>query len=832
MHQIIIEQRALQAEIQQYEVIKNDKKEFLARLKSENTYRQEKLEWAKQLKQKLKRERKTLLAQKSQAQSSFVRQKENKQISNFSTRLAKATSGICLTNYLNSFLELYNSQLDKNSKHKIEAVINPFPVINMKPKIQGMNSRTSSFRLDSETRFENLKITAFYYWGLNIQLVNEDRTLEEVLEELQITDESCSVFHLEDRVLDCFYNKGIQQTAQITLLLQDRGTFKKALNNIQVDSIKLQGAQKAVISNFQSIKANKSRIQKVNSYKFFFNKFPGVKSYISQIQILKEEEVRNQKQLELVMNKQEEVKEKVYEIDDMNCLIFSLLISLLILTIFSFSYLLDTKSNQFNFDFLSSMFEISQGGEFDQIETFDDFWLYMTDTFGYYILNPDQGQSPYRKFNEMVGTLQIRQLRQNLQSCKKTVNQHQNFSCYDPFYQNNDGHYETYRGFQYQSSSQLGYGIGVEGSFNTYTDGGYVVNFDRDMTQSKFQMLVNDLRKQFFTDEFTSVLIVSFASTNPGTNVWILGTLILERNIHNQLIPKQPYLSGFIPNIFYKNNILFAIQLSRLIIIFLFIVFMFYRIVIICHNQETKSQAFSKCMRYLCLEVGFMNFAIIVSVVVGFIYAINQNALKFDLQKLVNSNDPVNLELACYYYEQIRIYNSISVLFLFLRLAYILKANQRVSIIFFTFSKGFQELFAFITVQFPICIGLAFVFQVLFGDHVEQYSQFSKTLGSQIRMAQGRFSLTDFSNNEPILSAIVIVNFYFYVLFFITSLFQAIIIQQYRTVLMLVGYPQGADGDFSLADLYFWAFSWLQLFKRKQNDYEILKTNNQVTDAG
>ena len=47
-----------------------------------------------------------------------------------------------------------------------------------------MNSRTSSFRLDSETRFENLKITAFYYWGLNIQLVNEDRTLEEVLEEL------------------------------------------------------------------------------------------------------------------------------------------------------------------------------------------------------------------------------------------------------------------------------------------------------------------------------------------------------------------------------------------------------------------------------------------------------------------------------------------------------------------------------------------------------------------------------------------------------------------------------------------------------------------------
>ena len=51
-------------------------------------------------------------------------------------------------------------------------------------------------------------------------------------------------------------------------------------------------------------------------------------------------------------------------------------------------------------------------------------------------------------------------------------------------------------------------------------------------------MKVNDLRKLFFTDEFTSVLIVNFASTNPGTNVWILGTLILEKNIHNKLVPK------------------------------------------------------------------------------------------------------------------------------------------------------------------------------------------------------------------------------------------------------------------------------------------------------
>ena len=45
------------------------------------------------------------------------------------------------------------------------------------------------------------------------------------------------------------------------------------------------------------------------------------------------------------MNKKEVVEEKHYEIDDMNCLIFSLLISLLVLTVFSFTYFLDTKAS-------------------------------------------------------------------------------------------------------------------------------------------------------------------------------------------------------------------------------------------------------------------------------------------------------------------------------------------------------------------------------------------------------------------------------------------------------------------------------------------------------
>lgn len=108
------------------------------------------------------------------------------------------------------------------------------------------------------------------------------------------------------------------------------------------------------------------------------------------------------------MNKKEVVEEKHYEIDDMNCLIFSLLISLLVLTVFSFTYFLDTKASQFNFDFLNEMFEISQGGKFTEIQNFDDFWVYMTDMFGIYLFNPDYGESPYRKFNEMVGVLQIR----------------------------------------------------------------------------------------------------------------------------------------------------------------------------------------------------------------------------------------------------------------------------------------------------------------------------------------------------------------------------------------------------------------------------------------
>jgi len=49
-------------------------------------------------------------------------------------------------------------------------------------------------------------------------------------------------------------------------------------------------------------------------------------------------------------------------------------------------------------------------------------------------------------------------------------------------------------------------------------------------------------------------------------------------------------------------------------------------------------------------------------------------------------------------------------MFLFLRLSYVLKLNDRVAIIFLTYSKSFKELLPFLAIEFPLFLGFVMVF--------------------------------------------------------------------------------------------------------------------------
>ena len=68
------------------------------------------------------------------------------------------------------------------------------------------------------------------------------------------------------------------------------------------------------------------------------------------------------------------------------------------------------------------------------------------------------------------------------------------------------------------------------------------------------------------------------------------------------------------------------------------------------------------------------------------------------------------MELEADLYKKAELFLTISIMFLFLRLSYVLKLNDRIAIIFLTYSKSFKELLPFLAIEFPLFLGFVMVF--------------------------------------------------------------------------------------------------------------------------
>ena len=84
-----------------------------------------------------------------------------------------------------------------------------------------------------------------------------------------------------------------------------------------------------------------------------------------------------------------------------------------------------------------------------------------------------------------------------------------------------------------------------------------------------------------FTDEKTAALMIHFASLNPNSGVWISGNFLFERNQADELISQTPILNVFMPNIYYSNLYYVWLDILRLTLAIVIIMFYIYRFFLI-----------------------------------------------------------------------------------------------------------------------------------------------------------------------------------------------------------------------------------------------------------
>ncbi|CAD8153706.1 unnamed protein product [Paramecium octaurelia] len=817
--------KTLQGEINKLHQEIDSKKREITKLKNDNTLRLEKINWVQEKVRKMQREKKVLELNDQTLSVGHTTTKHSttmKEVQPQTDAQKPPQQEIQLEKM--QMLEFFNQYLDQTNKQMVkfqtnrkkngekDEYINPYPTINIKYTIEGIEQgESSSFRLDQETTFQNLKELAFYYWNLAPYLRKFDEKDSEIMEDLELTDENHSRIELKEKVIDFFTNRGVSNISQITLLLQKKKTVKPALNSLQIESIKINGGNKAA-SYSGAFTVHKNRIKAIDTYNLFFQKFPGLKYYISELQIQKEFQ---DQQREFEKNNVDKASEQKFELDDMNCLILSSIIVILVLTLLSYTAYLSPQFVNLNFAFINNLIGISSNGEYYKITSIPEFYYYMETFLGGTMYNSDKGDNPFRSNYEMIGGIQLRILRSDLYECNKYVNELQKYSCFDIVYDANKANKSDFQNYTYQTAEELGIKYFQKGNLTTYTDGGYVVEFNRDITTEAFLEKINKLRREQFLDAATAVIFINFVIYNPSINLWIQVNFLLERNAQNKLTPYRTELIGFIPNLYYGEDgqRLFQIDIAKLIMACILLSFVAYRFYRIKQNTGKLGPAFL----YITMEIGFFNCGVGILTIISVAMSLQQSLQGQDPQELVNQAEFVHLELEADLYKKAELFLTISIMFLFLRLSYVLKLNDRVAIIFLTYSKSFKELLPFLAIEFPLFLGFVMVFQIIYGNVFPQYSSFTLAIASQLTMIQGQLNITQFVNYSPIISMIVILFYYFFMLFFIISLFQAILIECFRIVIMKNGYPQDKDQGLSIGDLFSWMFSWTQLFASKKN---------------
>lgn len=87
----------------------------------------------------------------------------------------------------------------------------------------------------------------------------------------------------------------------------------------------------------------------------------------------------------------------------MNCLIISLIVVILVLTIISYMAFLSPYYVNLNFTFINNLIGITNDGEYLKVTSIPELYFYMETFLASTMYNSDKGDNPFRSNFEMIG---------------------------------------------------------------------------------------------------------------------------------------------------------------------------------------------------------------------------------------------------------------------------------------------------------------------------------------------------------------------------------------------------------------------------------------------
>ncbi|KAJ8318205.1 hypothetical protein KUTeg_003296 [Tegillarca granosa] len=339
---------------------------------------------------------------------------------------------------------------------------------------------------------------------------------------------------------------------------------------------------------------------------------------------------------------------------------------------------------------------------------------------------------------------------------------------YDSFCNLSSRMYYTKTAWNYTKAKDI-WGIPIKSEYNIYGGGGYILNFEVDLTNS--QLLISELMQNMWIDRGTRAVFMEFSFYNPNTNLFVYVIFLLELTelgvvTWNDVRVFRPY------------------QMHAGVGAYIIVCYFIYIVALIISTVKAAFQIKTTGLRYFtqfwtildvfCILIGY---TLIVMWSLRYVYANRaMSSYRENVKVFVN-------------FQHIVIWDYVFSIFLgglvflcTLRLLRILGYSKRITQLASVLSLAAKEIFSFLVMFCLAFFAFASFGYLLFGKSIKDYRSLFSTLGSLSNSLIGRNSLDKMIQYVPAFAQIYYIVYVFFIIFILITIFMAILNQSISEV--------------------------------------------------
>lgn len=212
---------------------------------------------------------------------------------------------------------------------------------------------------------------------------------------------------------------------------------------------------------------------------------------------------------------------------------------------------------------------------------------------------------------------------------------------------------------------------------------------------------------------------------------------------------------------------------------------------------------------YLVSFQGFCNVMIVLVSYITIYYSSQQTSISMVEKDLFTLQYYVDLSQQASYYYNYMFFESVVIAFLLLRCLTVFSINKRFNILIKTIENSLTDVCNYSIILFPILLGFALLGQSIYGDSMVDFSDFGRSFISILLLTIGQVNWTAMNQTAPQITLPFLLIFYMIIVFFLLSLFLGIYIDNYRTVVLDIGFLYEKEPSWAPKDYIKWMLHWM-----------------------